>query len=149
MEPLKWIVIIFLIVLDVFFINCRSHCINYTCASKYHITILKKNSDPFTTNKFVGFRHFSILRCLVKFLQSSHLFGVFRLSYCSAGVTEPYPILILCETKPYLNTFSNYTLSQYNTELYPIFINYRPIPYLNPLSRTIPYLKTPPNYTPF
>ena len=57
------------------------------------------------------FRHFCFCVTTVKFLQSLRLFEIFLLNYCSAGVTELHYILILCETKHYLNTIPHYTLS--------------------------------------
>ena len=67
----------------------------------------------------------------VKMLQSLRLFELFLSKYCSAGMTELYPILIHYPTTPYLNILLNYTVSQYITELYPILVQYRAIPYLN------------------
>ena len=40
------------------------------------------------------FRHFCFCVATVKFLQSLRLFEIFLLNYCSAGLTELYPILI-------------------------------------------------------
>ena len=79
------------------------------------------------------FRHFSFCVASIKLLQSLRLFEILLLYRFSAGVTEVYPILIRCETKPYLYTLSNYTLSLYIFELYPILIHYRTLPYLNTL----------------
>ena len=67
----------------------------------------------------------------VKLLQSLRLFEIFLLNYCSAGVTEIYPILIQYRILAYLNTLPSSTLSSYITELYPILIHYRTIPYIN------------------
>ena len=54
---------------------------------------------------------------IVKLLQSLRLFEIFLLNYCSARVTELYPILKQCETKPNLNTLPIYNESYYITEL--------------------------------
>ena len=99
----------------------------------------------------IGYRffcHFSFCVASVKLLQSLRLFEIFLLKYCSAGVTKLYPILIHCETKPYLYILSKYTLSLCIFELYPILIQYSTIPYLIRY-QTIPYLITLPNSTLF
>ena len=68
-------------------------------------------------------------------LQSLRLFDIFLLNYCSAGVTELCPILVLCDAKPYLNTLPNKTLSSYITGLFPILMPYRSIPYLSTIPK--------------
>ena len=70
------------------------------------------------------FWRFSFCVAMVKLLQTLRLFESFGSNYCSAGVTELYPIFIHCETKPYLKTLPNYTQSYYITELYPISKHY-------------------------
>ena len=57
------------------------------------------------------FRRFPFCVSTVKLLQSLRLFDIFLFNYCSAGVTELYPILIRYETDPYINTLPNQTLS--------------------------------------
>ena len=63
------------------------------------------------------FRQFSFCVAIVKLLQTLSLIECFPLNYCSAGLTELYPIFIHCETKPYMNTLPNYTLSQNITKV--------------------------------
>ena len=59
----------------------------------------------------------------VKLLHSLRLFEFILFKYCSAGVTELYPILKHCETKPFFNTLPNYSPSYYITELYHILVH--------------------------
>ena len=75
------------------------------------------------------FRHFSFCAASVRLLHFWRWIELFLLNYCSTGVTVLYRILIHCETKPYLNTFSNFTISLYITELHLILIQYRTISY--------------------
>ena len=166
--------------------NGRRHGKWLTARAVFFIVSFSFHGRPFLLWSFhkrffvidnTGYRFFAtfILRCLSQVATILTFVWGFLLSYSSAGVLEPYPILIHCETKPYRCTFSNYTLSLYIfeiyliliqywtipylnslpnitpnlyiTELYPIIIHYRIIPYLNTLRPTIHYLNTLPNYS--
>ena len=79
------------------------------------------------------FRNCCFCVATVKLLQSPRLFEIFLLKYCSAGVTEVYPILLHYQIKPYPNTLPTYTLFYYITILNPSLIHYQLIPDLNTL----------------
>ena len=72
----------------------------------FHIGYIVRDD---TCNRF--FAGFFLRVATFKLLQSLRLLETFLLDHFSTGVTEPYQILIHCETKPYLNRLPNFTLS--------------------------------------
>ena len=76
------------------------------------------------------FRHSCFFVATVKLLQSLRSFEIVLLYYCSAGVTDLYPISTPCVTEPNLNTLPNRTLSHYINERFLIFMPYGTMPYL-------------------
>ena len=108
---------------------------------------LSKNGFFNRQQRIQIFRQFTFCVASVKFVQALTLFETLLLNYCSAGVTELYPIFIHCETKPYLYTFSNFTLSNYNTELYPILIHWAYLYAILLHYQVFSYFITLPNYT--
>ena len=94
-----------------------------------------------------------VLRCYNQVATIFTFVWICLINYCSTGVSELCPILILCQIKPYLNILPNFILSYYITGLLPLILQWAeqyPITELYPNLLqfwSTPYLNTLSNYT--